>query len=196
MGQDLCGKWMPRKQAICARKPGHEGFCKTAEAMERQREYRRSHPHRESKESRKKSNRKYRISSYGLTQEKFGLILAAQKDACASRSRRGSASMWTMITRAASGRTDHVESASEGFYAIPATSRWATSNVGMRWLAPTWTPLPSRSSTPPSPAACWFVIGEAVLNAFILNGPSAESRKRSESICRSGSPGWSDPNAT
>ena len=69
MGQDLCGKWMPRKQTICVRKLGHDGFCKTAEAMERQREYRRSHPHRESEESRKKSNRKYRISSYGLTQE-------------------------------------------------------------------------------------------------------------------------------
>jgi hypothetical protein len=83
MGQDLCGKWMPRKQTICVRKQGHDGFCKTAEAMERQREYRRSHPHRESKESRKKSNRKYRISSYGLTQEEFDMILAAQNDACA-----------------------------------------------------------------------------------------------------------------
>jgi hypothetical protein len=51
--------------------------------MERQREYSRAHPHRESPESRKKSNRKYRISSYGLTQEQFDLILAAQNCACA-----------------------------------------------------------------------------------------------------------------
>jgi hypothetical protein len=51
--------------------------------MERQREYSRTHPHRESKESRKKSNRKYRISSYGLTQDQFDLILAAQNYACA-----------------------------------------------------------------------------------------------------------------
>jgi hypothetical protein len=69
VGQDLCGKWMPRKRTMCARTPGHGGSCKTAEVMERQREYSRAHPHRESKESRKKSNRKYRISSYGLTQE-------------------------------------------------------------------------------------------------------------------------------
>jgi Recombination endonuclease VII len=50
--------------------------------MEREREYSRTHPHRESKESRKKSNRKYRISSYGLTQEQFDLILTAQNYAC------------------------------------------------------------------------------------------------------------------
>ena len=81
--QDLCGKWMPRKQTMCARKPGHGGCCKTAEVMERQREYRRSHPNRESKESRKKYNRKARISSYGLTEEQFDLILAAQNYACA-----------------------------------------------------------------------------------------------------------------
>jgi len=65
------------------RTPGHGGSCKTAEVMERQGEYSRTHPHRESKESRKKSNRKYRISSYGLTQEHFDLILAAQNYACA-----------------------------------------------------------------------------------------------------------------
>jgi hypothetical protein len=41
----------------------------TAENMARRRAYRRDHPHPESPESRKKSNRKYRISSYGLTQE-------------------------------------------------------------------------------------------------------------------------------
>jgi hypothetical protein len=94
--------------------------------MERQREYRRSHPHRESKESRKKSNRKYRISSYGLTQEQFDLILATQNYACAmchEPFETGSASTWTMITHAADGRTDHVESASEGSCVIPATSR-------------------------------------------------------------------------
>ena len=41
--------------------------------MARNRLYSRDHPHRESPESRKKSNRKYRISSYGLTQELFDL---------------------------------------------------------------------------------------------------------------------------
>ncbi len=34
--------------------------------------------------------------------------------------------------------------------AIPATSRQATSSADMRWLAPTWTALPSGSSPPPS----------------------------------------------
>ena len=50
--------------------------------MERNRLYSRDHPHRESPESRKKSNRKYRISSYGLTQELFDLLLQAQQNAC------------------------------------------------------------------------------------------------------------------
>jgi hypothetical protein len=34
------------------------------------------------RESRKKSNRKYRISSYGLTQELFDLLLHTQQNAC------------------------------------------------------------------------------------------------------------------
>ena len=50
--------------------------------MERNRLYNRDHPHRESPESRKKSNRKYRISSYGLTQDLFDLLLDAQQNAC------------------------------------------------------------------------------------------------------------------
>jgi len=50
--------------------------------MDRNRLYNRDHPHRESPESRKKSNRKYRISSYGLTQELFDLLLQAQQNAC------------------------------------------------------------------------------------------------------------------
>ena len=82
MGQERCGKWMPRKKTTCARTPGHGGPCKTAETMERNRLYSRDHPHRESPESRKKSNRKYRISSYGLTQELFDLLLEAQQNAC------------------------------------------------------------------------------------------------------------------
>ena len=73
---------MPRKKTACARTPGHGGPCKTAETMERNRLYNRDHPHRESPESRKKSNRKYRISSYGLTQELFDLLLEAQQNAC------------------------------------------------------------------------------------------------------------------
>jgi hypothetical protein len=50
----------------------------TAMNMANRREYNRLHGHRESPESRKKSNRKYRISSYGLTQEQFDRLLDAQ----------------------------------------------------------------------------------------------------------------------
>jgi hypothetical protein len=58
-------QWMPRKKTACAHTLGHGGRCKTAETIERNRLYNRDHPHRESPESRKKSNRKYRISSTG-----------------------------------------------------------------------------------------------------------------------------------
>jgi hypothetical protein len=47
----------------------------TAANMASRRAYRRAHPHLESPESRKKSNRKYRIASYGLTQDDFNLLL-------------------------------------------------------------------------------------------------------------------------
>jgi hypothetical protein len=50
--------------------------------MELNRQYRRAHPHPESPESRKKSNRRYRISSYKLTEATFAQILLAQDNAC------------------------------------------------------------------------------------------------------------------
>jgi Recombination endonuclease VII len=82
MDQELCSRWMPRKGTICARTPGHAPPCMTAENMANRRTYRRSHPHPESPESRKKSNRKYRISLYGLTQEQFKRLLEVQGHAC------------------------------------------------------------------------------------------------------------------
>jgi hypothetical protein len=51
----------------------------TATNMANRREYNRVHGHRESPGSRKKSNRKYRISSHGLTQEQFDRLLAVQQ---------------------------------------------------------------------------------------------------------------------
>src|SRR3974390_1787290 len=78
----LCARWMPRRKTTCARTPGHGGSCMTAENMARRRAYRRNHPHPESSESRKKSNRKYRISSYGLTQEHFDRLLNTQQHSC------------------------------------------------------------------------------------------------------------------
>jgi hypothetical protein len=77
-----CAKWMPRKKTTCARMPGHGGPCMTAENMAHRRAYRRNHPHPESAESRKLSNRKYRISSYGLSQEQFDRLLDAQQHTC------------------------------------------------------------------------------------------------------------------
>jgi hypothetical protein len=54
----------------------------TAENMASRRIYRRSNPSRESPESRKRSNRRYRISLYGLTQEQFDRLLELQGYAC------------------------------------------------------------------------------------------------------------------
>ncbi len=65
--------------------PGHAPPCMTAENMASRRAYRRNHPHPESPESRKKSNRKYRISLYGLTQELFDRLLEVQEYACGMR---------------------------------------------------------------------------------------------------------------
>jgi hypothetical protein len=98
----------------------------TAENMALRRAYRRNHPHPQSPESRKKSNRKYRISSYGLTQEQFDLLLDAQQHSCGMCHQpfeEVSSSTWTMITRAAGGRADRAGSASVDSYAMPATSR-------------------------------------------------------------------------
>jgi hypothetical protein len=55
----------------------------TDENMENRRSYRRNHAHPGSQESRKKSNRKYRISLYGLTEAAFTQLLLAQDYACA-----------------------------------------------------------------------------------------------------------------
>jgi hypothetical protein len=82
MRKSLCGAWMPRAGTTCARTSGHGGDCMSARNMANRREYRRLHGHPYSPESRKKSNRKYRISSYGLTQEQFDGLLAAQQYAC------------------------------------------------------------------------------------------------------------------
>jgi hypothetical protein len=82
VGQELCGARMPRAKTTCARTPGHGGSCMTAANMANRRDYNRHHGHRESPESRKKSNRKYRIASYGLTQEQFASLLDAQQHAC------------------------------------------------------------------------------------------------------------------
>jgi recombination endonuclease VII len=83
--ENLCGRWMPRKKTTCARRPNHGGWCKTLEFMEQQRERsrtRRAAGYRQKPEAKKKSNRKSRLASYGLTQEKFDQILEQQGHAC------------------------------------------------------------------------------------------------------------------
>jgi len=50
--------------------------------MASRRAYKRLHEHRQSAEARKKSNRKYRIASYGLTQEQFNRLLSVQQNTC------------------------------------------------------------------------------------------------------------------
>jgi Recombination endonuclease VII len=79
---ELCGKWMPRAKTTCARTPGHGGFCASAENMEHRRAYRTIHPTPQVRAAKKKSNRKYRITSYGITEAEFAQILAAQGSAC------------------------------------------------------------------------------------------------------------------
>jgi hypothetical protein len=50
--------------------------------MERNRRYPRTNPRQQSPESRKKSARKSRLTSYGLTLEQFDLLLTAQGHSC------------------------------------------------------------------------------------------------------------------
>ena len=59
---ELCGKWMPKAKAFCARGPGHNGPCMSPASMAR--------------------NRKYRITSYGITLDDFARLLKIQQDAC------------------------------------------------------------------------------------------------------------------
>jgi Recombination endonuclease VII len=51
--------------------------------MERLRQYRRAHPHRESPESSKIRSRKSRITAYGFTEATFAQLLEIQENACA-----------------------------------------------------------------------------------------------------------------
>jgi hypothetical protein len=119
--------------------------------MERNRLYNRDHPHRESPESRKKSNRKYRISSYGLTQELFDLLLEAQQNACGMcHDPFGDGQLIHVDHNHACcpGKNRSCGECIRGLLATGAISRWATSSADMRWLAPTWTALPSGSWSP------------------------------------------------
>lgn len=82
MDDDLCGKWMPRKQVACARRRGHGGPCSTPEAMEYRRVQRRGQNRTYDPEVALRWRRNYRFSKYGLTEEQFLARLAEQGNAC------------------------------------------------------------------------------------------------------------------
>jgi hypothetical protein len=83
--QDLCAKWMPRKQAYCARGAGHPPPCATPEAMERQRQ--RSAERRPTRvvtpEAKARWARAHKFVRLGITEERFYELLEAQGNACA-----------------------------------------------------------------------------------------------------------------
>jgi Recombination endonuclease VII len=83
MSEELCGKWMPRKQTNCARGLKHGGPCATAQAMENHRVRRRARERNDPPEAIRRWKRKHLLASYGLTQEDFDRLLAAQGYRCA-----------------------------------------------------------------------------------------------------------------
>lgn len=84
--QALCGKWMPRKQATCGRRPGHLGDCRTAKALADHRE-RKTERRRGQTLSTPAARARWRVTHklkrYGLTQADFDRLLEAQGNACA-----------------------------------------------------------------------------------------------------------------
>ena len=86
-GREVCGKWMPRKQASCARIPGHNGDCRTAEALAnsraRQTARRKGVRLRDDPDARRRWGRKHKLTRYGLTQKQFDWLLEVQQYACA-----------------------------------------------------------------------------------------------------------------
>jgi hypothetical protein len=85
--REVCGKWMPRKQAPCAQISGHNGDCLTAEALAkrraRQTARRKEVGRRDDPEARRRWVRKHRLTRYGLTQQQFDWLLEVQQHACA-----------------------------------------------------------------------------------------------------------------
>ena len=85
--REVCGKWMPRRQAPCARILGHKGDCRTAAALAdsraRQTARRRGVRLRDNPEARRRWSRKHKLTRYGLTQTQFDWLLKVQQYACA-----------------------------------------------------------------------------------------------------------------
>ena len=83
VNEGLCGKLMPRKKTTCARRSGHQGDCRTAQALTdtRQRKTERRRGTRGALD-RRKWRKAYRLSRYGITQKQFDWLLEAQQFAC------------------------------------------------------------------------------------------------------------------
>lgn len=81
----LCGKWMPRARAACARQPGHPAPCASPEAMERQRQRTaaRKAAQPPTAGDRARWNRAYKFVRLGISEDKFLQMLADQGYACA-----------------------------------------------------------------------------------------------------------------
>jgi hypothetical protein len=83
-----CGKWMPRKRTVCARRQGHAGECRTAAAVADRRV--RKGKRRvggiapsDGPDARRRYFQKSKLVRYGLTQEQFDQRLEDQQNACA-----------------------------------------------------------------------------------------------------------------
>ena len=80
---ELCGKWMPRAKAHCARGPGHPPPCASPEAMQNHRVRRRGRVRNDPPEAVKRWKRTHLLKNYGLTAEQFDRLLETQRYACA-----------------------------------------------------------------------------------------------------------------
>ena len=83
----VCGKWMPRKKTTCARRAGHKGDCRSAEALAESRERltvrRRGARLSENPEARARWRRNYKFRRLGVTEAEYLTMLEAQGNACA-----------------------------------------------------------------------------------------------------------------
>lgn len=81
-----CSRWMPRKRAYCARKPGHKGDCRTAEALadsrERLTDRRRGTQRRDDPAAKSRWYRTHKFVRFGITEERFNEMLEHQNYAC------------------------------------------------------------------------------------------------------------------
>jgi hypothetical protein len=83
----VCGKWMPRRKTTCARRLGHKGECRTAEALVERRERVTVQRHglrlSDNPEVRARWRRNHKFRRLGVTEAEYLAMLEAQGNACA-----------------------------------------------------------------------------------------------------------------